>query len=265
MIMKIGMMNDPAKNLIDEITFAGENKFDFIDLTIEPPKAQVNDIKADKVLSLCKKYRLEVIGHTNFYLPWASPIKRLKEASIKEILEHIKLFNKLGVKLVSIHSHWYQPNSSKEEIVHRIIESLKELISQAKQYNIKIMLEHQPNGFLNTPESLLPIFNEVKNLYFLLDVGHAQVAGNAKNLTKEFLLHFGDKLAHVHFSDNKGTSDDHLPIDAGVIDWVDIIKQLKKNNYVKTVTLEIFVKDRSYLLYSKEKIRRLWGNNNINY
>lgn len=262
MIMKIGMMNDPAKNLIDEIIFAGENKFDFIDLTIEPPKAQIDDIKIDKVLSLCKKYKLEVIGHTNFYLPWASPIERLKKASIQELLEHIRLFHKLGVKLVSIHSHWYQPNSSKEEIVHRIIESLRELASAAKRHDIKIILEHQPNGFLNTPKSLLPIFNEVKNLYLLLDVGHAQVAGGAKNLTKEFLLHFGDKLAHVHFSDNKGTSDDHLPIGAGIIDWEDIIKQLKKNNYVKTVTLEIFVKDRSYLLYSKEKIRQIWENAN---
>lgn len=256
--MKIGMMNDPAKNLIDEITFAGENKFDFIDLTIEPPKAQIHDIEVEKVLSLCKKYKLEIIGHTNFYLPWASPIERLKEASIQELLDHIKVFRKLGVKFVTIHSHWYQPNSPREDIVHRIIESLKKLISQAKQYNITIMLEHQPNGFLNTPKSLLPIFNEVKNLYFMLDVGHAQVAGGTTNLTREFLFHFGDKLAHVHFSDNKGANDDHLPIGAGIIDWEDIMKQLKKNNHVKTVTLEIFVKDRFYLLYSKEKIRKLW-------
>lgn len=258
--MKIGMMNDPAKNLIDEITFAGENKFDFIDLTIEPPKAQVENINPHKVLTLCKRYKLEIIGHTNFYLPWASPIKRLKEASTQELVEHIKSFNKLGVKLVSVHPHWYQPNSSREEIVDRIVKSLIKLVGVAKQYNIKIMLEHQPNGFLNTPESLSPIFEKVKNILFHLDVGHAQVAGGVKNLTKEFLLHFKDKLAHIHFSDNKGNNDDHLPIGAGIIDWEYIIMQLKKIDYDKTITLEVFVKDSHYLLYSREKIRRLWTN-----
>lgn len=261
--MKIGMMNNPSRSLIDEITFAGESKFDFIDLTIEPPKAQVEDINLNKILSICKRYKLGIIGHTNFYLPWASPIKRLKEASTQELIEHIRLFSKLGVELVSIHSHWYQPNSAREEIVERIIASLIKLVAVAKQYDIKIMLEHQPNGFLNTPESLLPIFSAVKGLLFHLDVGHAQVSGGVKNLTKEFLLYFNDKLAHVHFSDNKGKNDDHLPIGSGIIDWEDAIRQLKRNNYNKTITLEIFVEDRSYLLYSKEKIRQLW--NSVNY
>src|SRR3989344_7240646 len=256
--MKLGMMNNPANDIYEELIFAGENKFDFIDLTIEPPKAQIENINLNKALLLCKKYKLKIIGHTNFYMPWASPIKRLREASIQEFTEQFALFNKLGVKLVNIHSHWYQPNSSKKEIIDRIIESLRELVAIADQYGIKIMLEHQPNGFLNTPESLLPIFKKVKNLLFHLDVGHAQVAGRGENLTKEFLKHFRNKLAHVHFSDNKGVNDDHLSIGAGIIDWKDIIMQLKRIGYDKTITLEVFVKDRSYLLYSKEKIRQLW-------
>ena len=256
--MKLGMMNNPANDIYQEIKFAGENKFDFLDLTIEPPRAQIEDIDLKKILFLCQKYKLGIIGHTNFYLPWASPVKRLKEASIQELTEHFKLFNKLGVKFVSLHSHWYQPNSTGEEIVERIVESLIKLVEIAKQYDLKIMLEHQPTGFLKTPESLAPIFSKVKDLLFHLDVGHAQVAGGDKNLAEEFLSRFNDKLAHVHFSDNKGKNDDHLPIGAGIIDWEDAVKQLKINHYDKTITLEVFTKDRSYLLSSKEKIRQLW-------
>lgn len=257
-IMKLGMMNNPANDIYQEIKFAGENKFDFLDLTIEPPKAQIEDFDLRKIKALCQKYQLGIIGHTNFYLPWASPIKRLKEASIQELTEHFKLFNKLGVKFVSLHAHWYQPNSSQEEIAERIITSLTELVEIAKQDDIKIMLEHQPTGFLKTPESLLPIFSKVEGLLFHLDVGHAQVSGGGKNLTKKFLSRFNDKLAHVHFSDNKGKNDDHLPIGTGIIDWEDVIRQLKINHYDKTITLEVFTNDRSYLLSSREKIRRLW-------
>ena len=53
-IMKLGMMNNPANDLNEEIKFAGENKFDFLDLTIEPPRAQVEDIDLKKILSLCQ-------------------------------------------------------------------------------------------------------------------------------------------------------------------------------------------------------------------
>ena len=83
--MKIGMMNNPAQELIKEITFAGENGFDFIDLTIEPPCAQVGDMDISKIVELLVKYELDVIGHTNFYLPRASPIKRLKHAVMEEL------------------------------------------------------------------------------------------------------------------------------------------------------------------------------------
>ena len=107
------------------------------------------------------------------------------------------------------------------------------------------------------------IFANVKNLLFHLDVGHAQVAGAGKNLTEDFLFHFKDRLAHVHFSDNKGNNDDHLPIGVGVVDWEDAIMQLKKVGYDKAITLEIFVKDRYYLLYSKDKIRLLWNSISI--
>lgn len=257
--MKIGMMNNPANDVYEEIKFAGENKFDFIDLTLEPPMAIIENINLDNILSLCKKYKLSILGHTNFNLPWASPVKRLKEASMQELTEQLALFNAFGVKLVGVHSHWYQPNCDKEEIIERIIESLTKLVTTAKQYDIKLVLEHTPTGFLNTPESLQPIFDKVKNLLFLLDVGHAQVSGKGKNLTEEFLVHFKDKLTHVHFSDNKSINDDHLPIGAGIIDWENIIMQLKEIHFNKTITLEVWGKDRYYLLYSKDQIRKLWN------
>lgn len=257
--MKIGMMNDPAKDIIEEFTFAGENKFDFVDLTIEPPNAQIVDIDIQKILALCKKHNIKIIGHTNFYMPWASPIKRLKDASMQEFTDHFIFFNKLGVKYVNLHANWYQPNSSNKEIISRIIESLKELVVIAKRYDLKLMLENQPNGPLSTPESLIPVFDKVDNLFFHLDVGHAQVAGRSENLTNKFIANFKDKLVHVHISDNKGNNDDHLPIGTGIIDWKDMLKQLKRVGYNNTITLEVFVKDRKYLLYSKKKILELWG------
>jgi hypothetical protein len=45
MPMKIGLMNNPAASVYDEITFMGEAQYEFVDLTIEGPNALGPDKK----------------------------------------------------------------------------------------------------------------------------------------------------------------------------------------------------------------------------
>ena len=90
---------------------------------------------------------------------------------------------------------------------------------------------------------------------FHLDIAHAQVRGNR---THEFLTVFGERLAHVHLSDNSGRADDHLPLGAGRLDWKRLIRALKRTGYDGTITLEVFSDDRDYLLASHRKLRAAW-------
>lgn len=252
------MMNNPAFPVLEEVEFVGKNNFDFLDLTLEAPRSQNEDISIAPLKKKLKEYNLKVVGHTSPFLPWASQVKSLRKASLRELKENMKIFSELGVSKVNIHSHWYQPNCSVHDIVQRNIESLAELLEEADKHSLKLMLEHQPNGSLNQPSDLLPIFSALPKLNFHLDVGHANVAGQGKNLTEQFLKNFGKKLLHVHFSDNKGLMDDHLPLGAGKIDWKEVIELLKSRNYDDTITLEIFIKNRDLLIYSKDYLRKLW-------
>jgi sugar phosphate isomerase/epimerase len=66
----------------------------------------------------------------------------------------------------------------------------------------------------------------------------------------------------VHFSDNKGgTTDLHLPLGAGLISWDKVINSLKKYEYDGTITLEVFSRDKRYLLASRDKVYELWNKN----
>jgi sugar phosphate isomerase/epimerase len=51
---------------------------------------------------------------------------------------------------------------------------------------------------------------------------------------------FKDKIIHIHWHDNHGNRDKHLPIGAGLIDHQRAIKALKKIYYDRTITLEVF-------------------------
>ena len=57
--------------------------------------------------------------------------------------------------------------------------------------------------------------------------------------------------------DNNGREDQHLSIGKGNINWKKVIKMIKKY-YDKTITLEVFEKNKKYILLSKNKLERLW-------
>ena len=65
-------------------------------------------------------------------------------------------------------------------------------------------------------------------------------------------------IKHVHLHDNNGDKDLHLPMGCGSIEWKKTLKTLKKY-YNGTITLEVFSKDKDYVLLTKEKLRKLWN------
>ena len=252
--MKIGFPNHPRKNINEEIEWIGKNGFDFVDLFLEEDQAVPEKINVEELKQLFEKYNLDVVGHTAWYLPIGSPIKSLREAAIKEALRYFEVFNKLEVKSVTIHAHWPGTVFSQKEGVEFQIESLKRLVKEVEKYNLKLMYE--PIDTLNDGiENVSVILEKIPELFFHLDIGHANLFGRRP---EEFIEKFHPKLKHVHLHDNFGNADLHLPIGRGAIDWERVLNVLKKY-YDGTITLEIFSRDRDYVLESREKLRKMWG------
>ncbi len=251
--MKIGFPNHPRKNITQEIEWIGKNGFDFADLFLEEDQAVPEKIDTEKLKRLLKNYNLDVVGHTAWYLPIGSSIKSLREATVQEAIRYFEVFNKLGVEFITIHANWPNMLFSQKEGVEFQIESLKELLKEAKKYNLKLMYE--PIDTLDdSVENVSAILEEIPELFFHLDIGHTNLFGRKP---EEFIEKFHQKLKHVHLHDNFGNADLHLPIGGGAIDWERVLKILKKY-YDGTITLEIFSKDKNDVLLSKEKLKELW-------
>lgn len=257
--MKIGVMNNPMGSLLREIQWIGENRFDFVDLTLEPPEAYAGNIDLDLVREMIEKYGLGAIGHTAYYLPLASPFSSLGEAALRELSRCFEVFQALGISKVNIHADEYSAGIfSRDRGLARNIKAMKSATKEAEKYGLKLMIENTIRVFGNVSE-LERLFAEVPDIGFHLDVGHANL-DTEKNRTEELLEHFHGNLEHVHFSDNKGgTSDLHLPLGAGLIPWEKMVSLLKRYGYDDTITLEVFSRDRRYLLASRDKLQELWG------
>ena len=62
--MKIGAMNHPARNPLEEIDWFGRQGFDFVDFTLEPPAADPDQIDPAAVRATPHRHGLGVVAHT---------------------------------------------------------------------------------------------------------------------------------------------------------------------------------------------------------
>jgi len=257
--VKIGMMNNPQADLLVEIAWAHQNGFEFLDMTLEPGAAHPKQVKVKKTRKALRDKNLKIIGHTAYYLPLASPLESLRKAAWREMGWALEVLAELGASKVTVHPDKSIPFAlGSKEVLKRNLESLEKIEAMAKPLGLQVLVENMDRTF-NTWEQIQEALTLLPELGFHLDVGHANL-NVERNRTEEFLKAFRNRLAHVHFSDNFGKSEDlHLPLGAGTINWPRIIGLLKKSGYDGTITLEVFSPDRRYLLFSRDKLREIWG------
>jgi sugar phosphate isomerase/epimerase len=68
-----------------------------------------------------------------------------------------------------------------------------------------------------------------------VDTSHTSLGG----VLLDSLQRHGPRLVHVQVSDNRGTSDDHLPPGEGVIDWPAVLGTLERVGYRGVFMLEV--------------------------
>jgi sugar phosphate isomerase/epimerase len=69
---------------------------------------------------------------------------------------------------------------------------------------------------------------------------------------------FGDKIIHIHWHDNHGRKDEHLPIDQGLIDHEKAVRALKDIDYDRTITLEVFTNSND-AKSSTDNLKIIWS------
>ena len=254
--MQLGAMNNPMIDIVEEISMVSDLGFDFVDLTLEPDETYSATMNVKRVAKALDRAKVTAVGHSAWYLPVASPFPELRELALRELERCVRVFHDLGVEKMNLHPAIKSPLRDEEWIIGENVEALTRLVDLAKRMKMKIMLENMP-GFSRVSQ-LKPILEAVPDAELLLDIGHANL-DTPYNRTEELLANFGDRLAHVHVSDNRGGHDDmHLPLGVGNINWIKKVRALKNADYDGTITVEVFGDDDDYLVLSAKKLRKLW-------
>ncbi len=257
--MLVGAMNNPHRNLYNELEWIGKTGFDFVDLTIEPSVTlphEVNVIKAKRIL---KKYGLKVVGHMgDWKLPKDSQFPALREACKIEIINAMRILKKLGANKITTHA--FEIRESNYKTAEKICFALyKDLLIEAKKLGVTLMVENSSYTDSNRAERKLlhRLFKKYPALKVHVDIGHANLCVK-ENCIGTYCKMYGKRIQHLHLSDNYGKYDNHLKLGAGRVRWKKVIKTLKKYNYDNTMTVVVFRSGRLGEKESLHKLRKWW-------
>jgi sugar phosphate isomerase/epimerase len=250
-------MNHPARDVLDEIEWIAAMGLGFIDLTLEPPQAASWKVDRAVIRQALERHRLDVVGHTAFYLPIASGIEEIRRAAVEELRRCVEVFAAVGARWMNVHPDRHAPMHDRRFFVERNLASLRELLPYAAERGVGLMLENLPGDF-NTARELGELLDPLPEVGLHLDIGHANLLV-VQSTVDELLSAYGARLRHVHLHDNKGGSADlHLPLGTGTVDLSRAVRSLKTLGYDGTITLEVFTPDRHHLVYSRELLQRAW-------
>jgi len=261
--MHFGAMNFPIVPVIEEIRAVAGMGFDYLELTLDPPESHHTQIRSreKEIRAALSDGGLGLVCHlpTFVYLADLTPV--IREASLLEIREALHTAAALNPQKIVLHPPYIGGLGPlvMDRSMGLAMESLEVVVAEAARLNLTLCIENMfPRypGWIE-PKDFIPVLQRFPLLKVTLDFGHANVESRRGDRILGFLEAFGDRIGHVHMSDNLGKGDDHLPIGAGTIDFKKMIRALQKTGYDDTVTLEIFSRDRRYLEISRDRLRGL--------
>jgi sugar phosphate isomerase/epimerase len=261
--MLYGGMNSPVKPVLKQLETIAELGFDYLELTMDAPQTHHSMIRQQKneILRTLNRFKMQLVCHLPTFVSTADLTESLRKASLNEVLQSLEVATDLQPLKVVLHPSQFVGLSLAvmDQAEKHAWMSLEAIVERADQLGLCLCIENMfpSTHSLVEPEDFYPVFERFPSLRMTLDIAHAHIQSKGCRRTLDLIDRFGDRIEHVHASDNFGREDIHLPIGAGTLEFPKILKALKERGYDKTLTLEVFSKDIDYLKISKEKLIKL--------
>jgi sugar phosphate isomerase/epimerase len=244
--LSYGMITNPARDMLSEIRAARRMGFDYVELGIEIPRGHPDILRRKRraMLRALKPLRHPPVGHTPYWTDFWSGYEEVRRAWVEVGRKSIDAAALLGCMKMNIHAPilhgMYRHMKPYREIaLKNTAMSLRELVRYGRGKGVTVMMENMPEPDCMHLREFAYIMEGVPGLGAHIDVGHAFIEGGMPMVSR-YLRAFRERLEHIHFSDNLGLEDEHLGIGRGVIDYIRVMRLLRRIRYDKTASLEIF-------------------------
>jgi sugar phosphate isomerase/epimerase len=261
-MLSYGLLTNPSNEILSEISKIYELNFEYAEIGMEGPEGnpQIINKKKNEIVKVLQKFKQKPIGHTAYWIDLCSDYDYVRHAWILEAMREVRTARKVGIDLINFHANlngmFY--GEKRKILLDNLVKSLRKIVRYAEKSKVHVMLENVPlsNGIHDVVEFKY-IIDNVASLFVHLDIPHAFTSGGMKSVLN-YINTFGDKIIHIHWHDNHGRIDEHLPIGEGLVDHEKAVRALKNINYDRTITLEVFTNSND-ARSSTDKLKILWS------
>lgn len=264
--MQYGAMNFPINAVTDELAEIAALGFDYLELTMDPPRAHYSILRQQRrtITSALDSLHMPVICHLPTFVSTADLTDSIRQASLQEMFHSLEVAAELGAQKVVLHPGHIDGLGVyvKDIVLAHANSSLAAIIGRAQTLGLCVCLENmfpKCRAFVE-PDDFVEIMQRFPRLKLTLDTGHANIGSKSGHRILAFIEKFGHRIGHLHVSDNMGERDDHIALGSGVIDFLKIARALKHCGYDDTATLEIFSEDRRQLKQSRQRFAQILQN-----
>lgn len=236
------LLSASRRNIEDCVRLAQEQ-----DLGIEMMAFAFPDVLDGDWQSLADEYRTllrDVPGMLTMHGPFmdmapGSPDKRINQVCIERYQHAIRIAGEFGVELIVFHANFIaaiHTDEYRQDWHQRNIAFWAPMADYARQHGVTIAVE---NMWEFDPHIIGDVVGEIAhpNLKTCLDVGHAHLFGEVD--FENWLEVLEPTLVHTHMNNNNGEIDIHGGFDEGVLDYHQILPQIRALPTPPSMTLEM--------------------------
>lgn len=262
--MLFGNEVNPMNDIVEDIQLIKKMGFDYAEITIEDPYnlPEILELRKKEIKKALKLFNHPPLAHFSWRIDIGTDDEVVRRAWIVEVKKSLVIAKEFGCTEMTVHYTTrfnVEANQKMEKMqLENYIKSLKELMIVSKKLNIELTLENAAMEGKVHLKNFAYVVDNVPGLKINLDISHAFMNGGMK-FVEDFINYFERRIVHLHFSDSNGKEDEHLTIGRGKINYEEIVELLKKINYDKTITLEIFELPRTNAAKSMIKIKKLFA------
>lgn len=236
------MGNIPLKDVLRQ---CDENAIHLVELSAPHPYEPLNKVRELLLEYRQKGFRFTIHNYfppqkRDFMLNIASFNNGIRTKSQNLVKQALKLASEIGSPTYGVHTGYladgaadskglfhFKPEKNNYLLCLRQIEAFIEDVIKNLNNGIILLLENLFPGRTDN-YSLGCTFYEMKEIMsivpeqvgLLLDLGHLNVSSRILGFDKyvfldKYLAEFGDRIHEVHFSENNGLEDEHLPLKKG--------------------------------------------------
>lgn len=248
--MKIGMFTSGYQRNPLEHCFqdAKEYGYDYIELWGGRPHAYAHDLKRgdiDTIKRLIDKYEVPVLGYTPEHNAYPYNFMIGDEYQRQDAISYLKTCLDMAKEMGASYMLCSPANggylATHDEMWKRLIMTIDELGEYAQKLMVKLVVEpltpYESNIFTSAND-LVQLFKEINNEYV---VGMCDIVPPFVQ-HESIMAYFdklGNKMTHMHIIDGNQGTDSHIIPGEGSIPIKELMYELKRIDYDKTITLEL--------------------------